>query len=103
MLEETIPCVVGDLKRRNLAILVADTGLGKSTDVPVMLHESFPTARIIVVEKRRVAARELCKRVESRIGDRAGYSIGGESRHLETARILYVTDAMIWRKSSLDQ
>ena len=34
--------------------------------------------------------------------DKAGYSIGGETRNYDTARIFYVTDAMIWKMASLD-
>ena len=98
-----MPMIEQQLKEKNIAIILGDTGMGKSTVVPQELLKIFPKKAVMMVEKRRVAARELSKFMQTSLGNKSGYSIGGESQNLDTAKVLYVTDAMLWKKGSLDK
>ena len=56
-----MPMIEQQLKEKNIAIILGDTGMGKSTVVPQELLKIFPKKTVMMVEKRRVAARELSK------------------------------------------
>ena len=51
------------LSNHPICIVRADTGSGKSTQIPKMLAELFPGMQIVVTQPRVVAAMELANRV----------------------------------------
>lgn len=79
------------------ALVVADTGAGKSTRIPRMLVEAG--YRVLVTEPRRIAARALATYVAAEmgvpLGGLVGYHVGrAEPMAGPETRLLYVTDAL---------
>jgi ATP-dependent helicase HrpB len=102
-LAANIHLLKADLDEKNIGVFIADTGLGKSTEVPKLLLDMYPKKHILVLEKRRIAVRTLANYVSKTMGTKAGYAMGGgENLNKDTAKILYATDAMLWKKPSLE-
>lgn len=99
--------VLGDLSaalaERNVAVLVAPPGAGKTTAVPLALKDE-PWAqgrRIIVLEPRRIAARAAAEHMARSLGERAGETVGYrvrmESRVSGRTRVELVTEGVFTR------
>ncbi|EGZ10412.1 hypothetical protein PHYSODRAFT_435807, partial [Phytophthora sojae] len=95
--------VVEALKRNQVVIMTADTGSGKSTQLPqIILDNVLPpgeTRRIAVLEPRRLNAISLSRRVAEERGlppgHEVGYTIGrGESNVTSTTRIEFMTHGL---------
>jgi len=84
-----------------VTIITAETGAGKSTQVPQYLADHGYT-KVIVTQPRILAARNLSKRVReewaTRTGDNADYLIGYRTAHERDdnpgTQILYCTDGL---------
>jgi ATP-dependent helicase HrpB len=82
-IDAALPELTAALRRRNVAVLVAPPGAGKTTRVPLVLAEE-PWAeastskgrRILVLEPRRLAARAAAERMASTLGERVGETVG---------------------------
>lgn len=88
--------IVDSVRANAVTIIVAETGSGKSTQVPqFLIAEGFTT---IVTEPRRLAARSVAERVAeewgSKIGEEVGYRIAGESCDSDKTRCLFCTDGL---------
>ncbi len=84
--------------RQGPLILTAETGSGKSTQVPRWFRES---GAVLVIEPRRVACRSLAKYVSTLEQSQLGQVVGYVHRHQEkrsgATRILYVTPGVALR------
>ncbi len=84
------------LKAHNVVIVVAPTGTGKSTKIPVMLLDMFEL--VVVTEPRRVAAESLARHVafemKAEIGGLVGFQTGYSERVSSDTRLLYCTDGI---------
>ena len=90
--------------RQNTAVVVtAAPGTGKSTLLPLTILAGFrPQAgRIIILEPRRVAARQIAMRMAwllgESVGETVGYRIRFESRVSQKTRIEVVTEGVLTR------
>ncbi|MCI9177593.1 MAG: ATP-dependent RNA helicase [Clostridia bacterium] len=83
-----------------VTIIQADTGAGKSTQVPQMLYmEGYN--KITVTQPRTMAAISLANRVAEEFGEEVGKSIGYKTRFYKTEKttpITYVTDGYLLSK-----
>jgi ATP-dependent helicase HrpB len=103
-----IDAVLDELSRtlasRNVAVLVAPPGAGKTTRVPLALLDEPWTKgkKIIVLEPRRIAARASAERMAKTLGERAGETVGYRvrfgSKVSRTTRIEVVTEGIFSRQ-----
>src|SRR5262249_49382365 len=88
---------------RNVAVLVAPPGAGKTTRVPLVLAKEPWVAgkKIIVLEPRRLAARAAAARMaatlEEAVGDTVGYRVRFGSKVSRKTRIEVVTEGVFTR------
>ncbi|OCB91383.1 P-loop containing nucleoside triphosphate hydrolase protein [Sanghuangporus baumii] len=93
-----------------VVIVHAQTGAGKTTQIPQYLYEAGWTARSSVIactQPRRVAATSVAQRVAtemgSLLGDEVGYTIRFEDvSDRERTRIRYMTDGILFREALVD-
>ncbi|KAG8214734.1 pre-mRNA splicing factor [Butyriboletus roseoflavus] len=67
------------IKQHQVLIVVAETGSGKTTQLPQYLHEAGYTAgglKIGCTQPRRVAAMSVAARVAEEMGTKVGYEVG---------------------------
>ena len=92
-------------KECSRVIIGAETGSGKSTQVPQMILDGgcLPSdKRILVLQPRRIAARMLAKRVAAERGEEPGHTVGFRMRHAHVVsaetRIEYITEGMLTQR-----
>lgn len=95
------------IKFNNVVIIVSETGSGKTTQVPQLVLESSPSARVVVTQPRRVAAISTATRVSKEqrcaLGGRVGYTVRFDDCSSQSrTRIRYVTDGVLLRESLTD-
>lgn len=89
------------LRSSSAVIVTAAPGAGKSTLLPLTLLQALPEGKIVVLEPRRVAARQIASRMAwllgEGVGDTVGYRIRFESRVSARTRIEVVTEGVLTR------
>ncbi|MDO6718240.1 ATP-dependent helicase HrpB [Psychrosphaera sp. 1_MG-2023] len=97
------------LAESNRVILQAPPGAGKSTRLPLLLLESghYTTGnQIVILEPRRVAARQIASFLAQQLGESIGETIGlamrGENKSSSQTIITIVTDGVMVRKIQRD-
>src|SRR3954447_2853724 len=76
-IDEALPALTSALRTRNVAVLVAPPGTGKTTRVPLVLKdEPWVRGKILVLEPRRIAARAAADRMARTLGERTGDTVG---------------------------
>ncbi|TFK20008.1 P-loop containing nucleoside triphosphate hydrolase protein [Coprinopsis marcescibilis] len=93
------------VKQHQVLIVVAETGSGKTTQLPQYLHEAGYTnngQKIGCTQPRRVAAMSVAARVaeemETKVGYEVGYSIRFEDCTSDKTVVKYMTDGMLLRE-----
>ena len=93
------------IKEYQVMIVVAETGSGKTTQIPQYLHEAGFTnggMKVGCTQPRRVAAMSVATRVAEemgvRVGHEVGYSIRFEDNTSPKTVIKYMTDGMLLRE-----
>jgi ATP-dependent RNA helicase HrpB len=107
-IDAILGAVSNALREPGNAVIVAPPGAGKSTVVPLALLEEpwARSARIVMLEPRRLAARAVAERMAATLGERAGDTVGYRMR-LETrvgprTRIEVVTEGVFTRMLQSD-
>ena len=76
-IDDALPQLTAALRVRNVAVLVAPPGAGKTTRVPlVLVSEPWATGKILVLEPRRIAARAAADRMVGTLSERVGETVG---------------------------
>jgi len=96
--------ILGASARGENVVLAAETGSGKTTQVPQMLLSRAPGAgRIIVLQPRRLSARLVAQRVAAEMSSPIGEVVGFQTRHEQTISernaIRFVTDGLVLRQA----
>ncbi|WP_087489469.1 ATP-dependent helicase HrpB [Tatumella citrea] len=89
------------------ALLIAPPGAGKSTWLPLQLLTRIPDGgRILLLEPRRLAARNVARRLAETlnepVGKTVGYRMRGESRSGPETRLEVVTEGILTRMLQQD-
>lgn len=89
------------LRQKPRVVVTAPPGAGKSTLLPLSIMTDTPEGRILMLEPRRLAARQVAQRMADMIGERVGqtvgYTIRFESRVSDRTRIEVVTEGILQR------
>ena len=90
------------LESRNTLIVTAPPGAGKSTLLPLMMMRSVGEGqKIIMLEPRRLAARQIAVRMAEMIGEKVGQTVGYRVRFetcvSQDTRIEVVTEGILTR------
>lgn len=82
-------------------VVTAPPGAGKSTLLPLTLLESIPKGKILMLEPRRIAARQVAGRMASMIGEEIGNTVGYRVRFdtkvSKNTRIEIITEGILER------
>ena len=103
-IDAVLPALTAALTARNVAVLVAPPGAGKSTRVPLVLaREPWASGKkIIVLEPRRLAARAAATRMGMTLGEQVGETVGYRvrfgSKISRATRIEVVTEGVFTRR-----
>ena len=99
--------IIESVRKYPTTIVVAETGSGKSTQLPQFLARLLSRNRqIVCTQPRRVAAVTVATRVSTernvKLGTEVGYSIRFEDRTSSSTRIKFVTDGVLLRECMAD-
>lgn len=106
-IDTALPGLISAMAEHRQAVLQAPPGAGKTTRVPLALHQAgLSPGRIIMLEPRRIAARAAAERMADTLGEpvgrTVGYRIRGESKVSADTRIEVVTEGILTRMLQSD-
>jgi ATP-dependent helicase HrpB len=96
------------LETASAVVVTAPPGAGKSTVLPLTMLQALPDGegKIVMLEPRRIAARQIAERMASllgeQVGETVGYRIRFESRTSRRTRIEVVTEGILTRMMVAD-
>jgi len=99
---------LSEVGRHNVVVLLAETGSGKTTQVPQFLYTArmLKNKMVAITQPRRVAAVSLAKRVaremNGEVGGLVGYRVRFQDVTDSNTKLLYQTDGMLLREAMLD-
>ncbi len=101
--------IVEAIRQNQVTILVAETGSGKTTQVPQFLYNAdmLQTGRIGITQPRRIAAitvaQFVARQLGSRIGNEVGYQIRFDDETSVGTKIKFMTDGILLQEAIHDQ
>ncbi|MFW7522613.1 ATP-dependent helicase HrpB [Vibrio ostreicida] len=101
-IESVMPELISAVETRSQVILKAAPGAGKSTYFPLqLLLQNVVEGKIILLEPRRLAARNIARYLAQQlgepVGERVGYRVRGESQISENTQLEVVTEGILTR------
>ncbi len=104
---EVLPALLAALAQSPQVLLAAPTGAGKSTWLPLqLLQQAQLPGQIIMLEPRRLAARNVAQRLAEQLGEQPGETVGyrlrGENCSSAATRLLVVTEGILTRMLQRD-
>ena len=99
---EVLPALLAALAQSPQVLLAAPTGAGKSTWLPLqLLQQAQLPGTIIMLEPRRLAARNVAQRLAEQLGEQPGGTVGyrmrGENCSGAHTRLMVVTEGILTR------
>jgi len=89
------------LREHACVVVTAPPGAGKSTLLPITILEGIGRGRILMLEPRRLAARQIAERMAwllgESVGQTAGYRVRFESKVSSSTRIEVLTEGILTR------
>lgn len=106
-IDDILPDLMATLARNGQAVLQAPPGAGKTTRVPLAIHDAgLTTGRIVMLEPRRIAARAAAERMAQTLGEPVGKTVGyrvrGDAKVSRDTRIEVVTEGILTRMIQSD-
>ncbi|TOI86951.1 ATP-dependent helicase HrpB [Vibrio parahaemolyticus] len=101
-IEAVMPQLLTAVKHQHQVILKAAPGAGKSTYFPLQLIQTqVVTGKVIMLEPRRLAARNiaryLAEQLGEQVGQRVGYRVRGETKVSASTQLEIVTEGVMTR------
>ncbi|HCG8600640.1 TPA: ATP-dependent helicase HrpB [Vibrio parahaemolyticus] len=101
-IEAVMPQLLTAVKHQHQVILKAAPGAGKSTYFPLQLIQNqVVTGKVIMLEPRRLAARNiaryLAEQLGEQVGQRVGYRVRGETKISASTQLEIVTEGVMTR------
>lgn len=94
------------VEQNAVVIVIAETGSGKSTQMPQYLARANYDKKIICTQPRRLAAKSLAKRVAfeygTNLGREVGYRVRFDNCSENTTKIIYVTEGVLVHELAAD-
>ena len=82
--------------------MTAPPGAGKSTLLPLTILDALPEGKVVMLEPRRIAARQIAERMASMLGEPVGRTVGYRMRFEQCVsagtRIEVVTEGILVRR-----
>lgn len=101
MIEELSHKVNQALALHNTLVVTAPPGVGKSTRLPLSLLNTIEDGKILILEPRRLAARQIAERMafllHETVGQTVGYRIRFEHKVSNNTRIEVLTEGILTR------
>ena len=99
---DVVPRVLDTLRHTPNLVITAPPGAGKSTLLPLALLDNVGReGRIIMLEPRRLAARQVAERMAEMLGQPVGHTVGYRVRHdtqvSASTRIEVITEGILTR------
>ncbi len=95
-----------ELHNHHGAVIVAPPGAGKSTLLPLAMLHTLSEGRIVMLEPRRLAARQVAMRMARLLGEEVGHTVGYQIRFerkvTAETRIEVVTEGILARRLAAD-
>lgn len=89
------------LKERSSVVVTASPGAGKSTILPLTILEGLDEGKVLMLEPRRLAARQVAERMawllDEKVGETVGYRVRFESRVAARTRVEVITEGILSR------
>lgn len=106
-IEAVMPELLSGLACANQLILKAPPGAGKSTHFPLhLLKKNLCQGKIIMLEPRRLAARNiaeyLARQLNEKVGEQVGFRVRGETRVSQRTQLEIVTEGVLNRMLQSD-
>ncbi|MFO6423981.1 ATP-dependent helicase HrpB [Motilimonas sp. KMU-193] len=107
-IESLFSAITASISQYNQIILQAPTGAGKSTALPLFLlqQRELITGKIILLEPRRLAAKNIAYYLAEQLGESVGESVGyrmrGETQVSHQTRLEIVTEGVLTRMLQSD-
>lgn len=103
-----LPEISEHLRSARSLILQAEPGAGKSTEVPFYLIKSewLCSKKIVMLEPRRMAARNianyLARKLGEKVGETIGYSVKNDKKVSENTKLEIVTEGVLTNRLQID-
>ncbi|MGI5071189.1 ATP-dependent RNA helicase [Treponema pectinovorum] len=100
--------ILDELKKKQVIVVQSPTGSGKTTQIPVILHEAgySKDGIIAVTQPRRISALSvsefIAKQLKTSYPGLVGYKMRFEDRTDETTKIKIMTDGILLQEMKLD-
>ncbi|HZK19230.1 MAG TPA: ATP-dependent RNA helicase, partial [Treponemataceae bacterium] len=100
--------ILNALKDHQVVVVQSPTGSGKTTQLPIILHEAgySQTGMIAVTQPRRIAALSVSEFIAKQLGTsypgEVGYKMRFEDKTDETTKIKIMTDGILLQEMKLD-
>lgn len=107
-IEEILPDLLACLQQHNQAVVIAPPGAGKTTRIPLALRQAdwLADGRIIMLEPRRLAARNAACYMAAQLGEPVGQTVGYRTRFASKVsahtRVEVVTEGILTRMLQRD-
>ncbi len=90
-----------ELARSGTVVVTAPPGAGKSTLLPLTIMAGFGGGKILMLEPRRLAARQIAERMAHTLGEAVGHTVGYrvrfESKVSAATRVEVLTEGILTR------